>query len=268
MRSRVLVFLMLLAACGGRPSPGSTTTATDEATPEADAGTDPPVVSIESRVRLIHAAIESRDEAVTLVADGTATSAATGYQFSSAYLSLAPGEHALSARANDTELIGASFRFAEGMSTIIAYSTADFPVALAPAADPSRAPARNSAQVRFFHAIVGQGALDVCSAPESGRGDGSVIAANVTAGALGAPDTGYLSVPGGAELVLQLRAQNATPCHGRVLGMARFTPASESNYTLIFVGRSGRHRIAPELLFCADPPAIDTSCATVAVEPH
>jgi hypothetical protein len=218
---------------------------------------------------LIHAAVEAADQAVILASEGTATRATT-YQFSSTYLPLSPGSHEMSARANDTELIAATFSLREGMATIVAYSTGDFPVALALAEDPASEPPANMAQIRVFHAIVGQSAVDVCAPAPSARADGAPIIANVSPGSLNATDGAYVAVPSGAELPLQIRAQNATLCHGRIVGTAHgFSPVAGSNYTLVFVGRTtGRHRVALELLFCADPPAVDTSCATLTLEAH
>ena len=264
-RARLLL-LVTLAACGGSRPPPASTTADTETTAAEEPDVAPIAAAPEAHVRLVHAAIESRDQAVSLAADGTSTAPA-GYQFASAYLSLSPGEHAISARANDAELIGASFSLEEGSATIIAYSTGDFPVALVLAADvPADAPV-NMAQIRFFHAVVGQGAIDVCTPPATGRGDGTAILANVAPGSLAASDGSYVTVPGGSEIALQIRAQNTTPCHGRPIGTVHgFAPAGSSNYTLILVGRSGRRRVAPELLFCADPPASDTSCATLEVD--
>jgi hypothetical protein len=264
-RARLLV-LVALTACGGSRPPPATTTAVADTSRTEEPETTPTPAAPQARVRLVHAAIESRDQSVSLAADGT-TSAPAAFQFASEYLVLSPGDHAISARANDAELIGASFTLAEGSSTIIAYSTGDFPVALALAPDvPADAPV-NVAQIRLFHAMVGQGAIDLCAPAETARGDGSPIIANVAPGSLGAPDGSYVTVAGGSEVALQIRAQNATPCHGRPLGTVHgFAPAGSSNYTLILVGRSGRRRVAPELLFCADPPASDTSCATLGVD--
>jgi len=269
MRFSVWALLVLsLAACGGsRPPPASTAQRADsEPDPEpAPVASTPP----EARVRLIHAAVESNEQQVVLASDGASTSP-TAYQFSSSYVALTPGHHDVSARANDTELIGASFELAEGMFTVVAYSTADFPVALTLAPDSASTPPSDMAQIRAFHAIVGQSAIDLCTPSSAPHGDGAPILANVATGSASAADGSYVPVPGGVELPLQLRAQNATPCHGRVLGTAHgFTPAAGSNYTLVFVGRtSGRHRVTPELLFCADPPAVDTSCATLSIEAH
>lgn len=259
--------ILLLVACAGRapapaapePSPDDTGSET-EATPVAEPA--PP----RARVRLIHAAVESSTQPVSLSADASDTTTPTSYEFSSTYLTLTPGDHALSARANDTELIGASFTFGAGLSTIIAYSTGDFPVALSHLSDSDEPAPADTAQLRFFHALVGQAAFDICVPPATARGDGTPIVANLTPGT---PPDAYISVPGGVELVMQLRAHHATPCHGRPFGIARgFLPASASNYTLVFVGRTGRRSVPSELLFCADPPASDTSCATIAIEAH
>ncbi len=259
---------LLLAACAGHaaepvvPADGEATGSESEPPPP----TTPPPPPAE--LRLIHAAVESREQPVTLVIDASAATAATGYEFASAYLPTTPAEHPVSARASETELIGASFSFPEGRSTLIAYSTADFPVALALASDTAEPAPDGSAQIRVFHALVGQGAVDVCSPPATARGDGAPVVLDVAPGALGS-DGRYTIVPAGTELAVQLRAHHATPCHGRAIGIAHgFTPVSAANYTLVFVGRTGRRGVSPELLFCADPPADDTSCATVAIDAH
>lgn len=260
----LLAVVLALAACGGRPPPASHTEPSPSDTTETVTAVAPPPPP-EARIRLIHAAVTSNAQSVSLVADGGPSTAPTGYEFASAYLALTPGEHSLSARANDAELIGASFTFAEGSSTIVAYSTRDFPVALSHLEDASATAPENMAQVRFVHALVGQGAIDLCTPPPTGRGDGTPILASL---APGTPSDGYLTVSAGVPLTIQLRIQNAHPCHGRTLGVASaFTPASEANYTIVFVGQTGRqHHVSSELLFCADPPALDTSCATVPVE--
>lgn len=269
MRPSVALLVLSLAACGGSHPPPPASTATQA---EPDPDTEPsPAVSAppEARMRLIHAAVESNEQQVVLVSDGASTTP-TSYQFASSYVTLTPGHHEVSARANDTELISASFELAEGMFTVVAYSTGDFPVALTLARDSASAPPSEMAQIRAFHAIVGQGAIDLCTPPTTPRSDGTPILANVATGSPSTADGSYVPVPSGVELPLQLRAQHATPCHGRVVGTAHgFTPVAGSNYTLVLVGRtSGRHRIAPELLFCADPPAVDTSCATLSIDPH
>lgn len=272
LRPAVALVALSLLACGSRPPPETTVadTETDDTTGAEPDPTPPPPAAPEARVRLIHAAIEGRDQAVSLASDG-ATGDAAGFEFASTYLTLTPGEHAISARAGDSELISATFTLAEGSSTIIAYSAGAFPVALVHAPDVSEPAPENSARIRVFHAVVGLGAVDLCVPAVEARADGTPVVLNIAAGAMATADGSYTEIQTmrGAELALQLRAHHATPCHGRALGTAHgFTPIAESNYTLVLVGRSGRRAAAPELLFCADPPAIDTSCATVTFDAH
>lgn len=261
-----LLAAMMISSCAAQPATPTQSGGSERSTAGGETPPEPvTTVAPEAHIRLIHAAIEARDQAVALVADAAATGDTTRYQFSSPYLSVTPGEHSIAARADEAELIQGSFIFPDGPSTLIAYSTGDFPVALALVSDSVVTADADTAQVRVFHAIVGQSAIDLCRPPESARADGTPIVTNIAPGTLGAP--GYVSVASGSELSLQLRTSNPTPCHGRPFGVARFTPAAEGNYTLVLTGRAGRHRVAPELLFCADPPAADTSCASVSIEP-
>jgi hypothetical protein len=260
----------LTAACGGS---GDATTETTDTTGDetvADTTPPPPPPPEPARIRVIHAAFDPSAASIALAFDGAdAAIPSLAYEFSSAYVELPAGSHAASVRANDAELIGADLDLSTegGWYTAIAYSTADFPAAVQLTTDRPEAPAEGTAAVRLFHGIVGLTAIDVCTPGETARADGTPIFADVQPGALAAaPDgTSYASVPTGAEITLQLRAQNATPCHGRVQGVARITPVS-GNYTLVAVGRTtGRPRVDRELLLCADPPATDTSCAAVPI---
>lgn len=269
LRRLSLLLAVSLLGCGGSHET-QTETPDTEATSgtEADASeTEPaPPPPPANQARLIHAAVEASDQAVSLVFDGADASAATRYEFAAPYLPITSGEHSVSARASDAELIGATLAFPEGPSTLVAYSTSDFPVALLLLPDHAEGPTEGAAQIRFVHAMVGQAGVDVCQPGDGPRADGIPLLPGAQQGAA-VPSTGYLEVGGGSELALQLRTQHSTPCHGRPLGIARFTPAANNGYTLILVGRTGRHRLAPELIFCADPPASDTSCAAVPVVP-
>lgn len=267
------ILASLLAACGGQgdSTAESSDSTGDEAVVEAEPPPPPPPEP--ARVRVIHAAFDPSAAAIALAFDGADPAIPSlAYEFASAYVELPAGSHAASVRANDAELIGAELDLAAegGWYTAIAYSTADFPAAVQLTTDRIEAPAEGSAAIRLFHGIVGLTAVDVCTPGATARADGTPIFADVQPGALAAaPDgTTYASVPAGAEITLQLRAQNATPCHGRVQGVAHVTPVS-GNYTLVAVGRtSGRPRVDRELLLCADPPATDTSCATVPIAAH
>lgn len=268
-RRLALTLALSLLGCGGSHETTTDTADTTETSGTESGPTDaapPPPPAPVTQARLIHAAVEASEQAVALQFDGADATSPARYEFSAAYVPITTGEHTVSARADGAELIGATLAFPEGLSTLVAYSTSDFPVALLMLPDSAQGPTEGAAQIRFVHAMVGQSGVDVCQPGEGPRADGIPLLAAAQQGAA-LPAEGYLEVGGGSELALQIRAQHATPCHGRPLGTARFTPVANNGYTLVLVGRTGRHRLAPELMFCADPPASDTSCAAVPVTP-
>jgi len=264
--------VVLCVGCGGsgRPVRIGPAAAHPTETEQAPTTQSAPTAPVGARVRIIHAAIEARDVRVSIVADGAAASLVgpTGFQFASAYGALTAGDHTLSVRDESHELIAATLSLAEGSHTIVAFSTADFPVALAAVPDATDEAPAEMANVRLFHAIVGMGPIDLCLAPEGGRGDGHPLIAGVAPGTFGEPTGAYTGAHAGATLALQLRARDATPCHGRAIGATSFTPAAGNSYTLVAVGRTRGRRAPIELIFCADPPAADTSCATLVVTAH
>jgi hypothetical protein len=266
-----LAALTLLAACGGSsPSAEATHESSGDEVVEAPPPPPPPEPA---RVRVIHAAFDPSAASVAVAFDGADPAiAALAYEFASSYAELPAGSHSASVSSNGTELIGADMDLSTegGWYTAIAYSTSELPVAIQLATDRADAPAEGTAALRFFHGIVGLAAIDVCTPGATARADGVPVFTAVQPGALAsAPDgSAYTSVPAGAEIMLQFRAQHATPCHGRVQGVANLTPVS-GNYTLVAVGRTtGRPRVDRELLFCADPPASDTSCAALPIAAH
>ena len=264
------VLAAALVACGSATETTTETTSTGSETVEEPPPPPPPEPA---RVRVIHAAFDPSAASIALTFDGAEPAIpALAYEFASAYVALPAGTHAASVRANDAELIGAQLDLSTegGWYTAIAFSTADFPAAMQLTTDRAEAPAEGTAAVRFFHGIVGLTAVDLCTPGASARDDGSPVFVDVQPGALAvaADSNAYTTVPSGAEITLQLRAQNGTPCHGRVQGVTHITPVS-GNYTLVAVGRtSGRPRVDRELLLCADPPATDTSCAAVPIAAH
>jgi hypothetical protein len=267
MRAGLVV--LLCVACGSGRTPvriGHGAGAVDPTPPPATETTPTaaPAPPPRASIRIIHAAVESRDASLSITANGDSSTLAgpTGFQFASTYGALEPGTHALSVQSGGQELIGASLELAAGFHTVVVYSTADFPAALAAVPDSAAEWPAETSGVRFFHAIVGTTAIDVCAA------DGHPLFPAVNAGTFGDATGGYGQVPSASELSVQLRARHATPCHGRMIGVASFTPASGNNYTLVAVGRTRGRRVPLELIFCADPPATDTSCATLTLSPH
>ncbi len=258
---------LLIVACGGAPpeeEPAEPDTSGAEEPPP------PPPPPPPAHVRVIHAAFDPLAAAVGVGFDGEApVITELAYQRASDYVELAPGMHAVSLiGADGSEILAwsAPEMAEESFSTIVLSSAEVMPVAFSFAGDVVDAPAENAAALRVFHALDGLGSVDVCIAGESARADGILIfgglAPNSFAGEEGAR---YAEVPAAGETTIQLRAANARACHGRVQGVARFSPIAGNRYTLVAVGRDARPRIDRELLICADPPASNTSCAAVPI---
>jgi hypothetical protein len=267
MSARALALLALLSvACGSPPEETAeveTTTGDEEPPP-------PPPPPPPAHVRVIHAAFDPLAAAVAVAFDGEAPSITElAYQRSSEYVEVSAGMHSLSLiGADGSEILAwtAPEMAEESFTTIVLSSAEIMPVAFSVSADMTEPPAGTAAALRVFHALDGMGAVDVCIAGESARADGILVFGglepNTFAGEEGAR---YAELPTSGETTLQLRATNARTCHGRVQGVARFTPIAGSRYTVVAVGRDARPRIDRELLICADPPATDVSCAAVPI---
>ena len=230
----------------------------------------PPPPPPPARVRVIHAAFDPLAAAVGVSFDGGDPAITElSYQRASDYVEVSAGMHAVSlSGADGSEILAwsAPEMMAESFTTIILSSAEIMPVAFSVSTDVVEPPAANAAALRVFHALDGLGTVDVCIAGESARADGILIFGGVGPNTFGGEDGArYAELPASGETTLQLRATGARTCHGRVQGVARFTPIAGNRYTLIAVGRDGRPRIDRELLICADPPATDVSCAAVPI---
>jgi hypothetical protein len=265
VRVGLVAFLLLSLGCGGgsaatHPAPAPVD---DDVAPEPAAPPPPPPTA---RIRAIHAAFDPSAASLDLTFAG-ADEPVSGlhYEFASPYVAIADGSHAVSIASGGTELIQATVDVAAPTTyTTVLFSTTDFPVASRIVADAPDAP-EAGARMRFFHDLLGQGAIDVCSPGATPREDGTPIFTGVQPASFAetAAHETYVSIAADQDLPIQLRATHSTPCHGRVIGASHFFPVSGNNYTLVVVGRTrGRPAVARELLFCADPPAEDTSCAT------
>lgn len=267
-RAWIVVSLFALNACGGAPAPEP------EPEPEPTTGAEeaPPPPPPPATVRVIHGAFDPSAASVSVAFDGADPIVTDlAYQQASGYVEVAAGEHALSLLGADgTELLGwTPPAFGEGASyTLVMSSAEEIPVVFGASMDEAASPRENTAAIRVFHGVVGLDAVDVCLAGESARADGILIFQNVQPSSFaGTEGAMYAELPSpGTELTLQLRTTNARPCHGRVQGVARVTPVAGGRYTAVAVGRaSGRARVDRELLVCADPPAVDTSCTAVPI---
>lgn len=264
----VSLLAWLAASCGGSspaPEPEPEPVTTGEEVVEAPPPPPPP-----GHVRVIHAAFDPIAAAIGVGFDGAEpVITELAYQQASAYVELPSGEHSVSlVGADGAEILSWTppALAEDGWTTLILSSTTDMPVEFAASADVATAPGETMAAVRVFHAIDGLDAVDVCLAGESPRADGILIFANVAPSSFGGSEGAqYAELPvNGSEVTIQLRTANPRGCHGRIQGVARFTPTGGARYTVVAAGRNGgRPRIDREMLFCADPPATETSCTAV-----
>jgi len=229
-------------------------------TTQSQTGTTSGPAGAGALVRVIHASPDTMASNVVIYLDNSrapsipniAYRQAVGYQAASA------GSHLVQARlpgfAADSPpvLSWNTPAFAAGHAyTVVAYGLASElagpPVAFAAVEDLNEAPAANVAQMRFFHALVGGPAVDLCTT-------GTVVFQGVRYGTWGTGQMGrYVQGPPGTA-VFALRQSGGAPCSGQPLGTVQMAFGPASNSTLIAVGRTGRGGVAPDLLHCTDTP--------------
>ncbi|MEZ4405593.1 MAG: DUF4397 domain-containing protein [Polyangiales bacterium] len=272
VRASGLVALALAAACSSStpppppppPPPAPTGGETTEATPPT-----PPPPPAMAKVRVIHAAPIAEPN-VDVYADGAATPAIEGLAFKAVrgYMDLPVGEHTVALRPagnhDGDPLVSATTPSLEQdhFYTVIAHGVPGGQPALAITAsgDDTTEPPEGQARVRFFHALVGVNAVDVCVAGATARAAATPVFANVGYGAWG----DYANVPGGNAVNLQVRAQNARPCTGAVIGTVSVTPPAGARATAVAVGNTtATPAVAPELLVCTD--TAESSCSPTAI---
>ena len=241
-------------------------------------------------LRVIHASPDRTLASVSAFLDDSAVAAVQGlaYKNIAGYLELTPGAHGLVLRRPNAPAAAApalSLRTddldAGGRYTAIVHGlAAGSPrIAVAVGTDSLTPPEEGKARVRFFHALAGLGAVDVClpgrparpaapNQPAQAAVPASAVFANVAYGAFGSVQGGaYADVPAGAPVTLQVRAQNARPCAGLLRGTVTFTPPTASVLTAVAVGRAvGAPPVARELLVCTDGPVSGApSCRATAI---
>lgn len=138
--------------------------------------------------------------------------------------------------------------------------------------DAVAAPDAGKTHVRFFHAVVGWDAVDVCAPGENARAAGTPVFPGARYGRLtGSPNSAdrYIDMPAGVTS-LQVREANAeAPCSGRVVGAVDVaapegTSLDAQNVTLVAVGRAtGRPAVPRAVLLCLDSPAPAPSCTSL-----
>jgi len=308
----LLALALAPLACGG-PTPGPTASYTAEqlnaitgpiidvdgptppatpgpVSPDEGGGAAEPPPPQPSGLRLIHASPDRALASVSAFLDDSAVAAVQGlaYKAVAGYVEVTPGDHAVVLRRPNAPAGSAPALSVRtdtldpgARSTAIVYGLAagTSRLALATGVDLLGLPEEGKARVRFFHALVGLGAVDVChpgtparpaaaNQPAQAATPASVVFANVAYGAFGVVQGGaYADLPSGAPVLLQLRAQNARPCTGLVRGAVTVTLPGASVVTAVAVGRVvGAPTVARELLVCVDAPVSGApSCRAVAV---
>ena len=197
------------------------------------------------------------------------------YRHDTGYRDVLAGGHSVSVRAATaapgdpaTAMAHTPVLAADHPYTLVVYGRATgLPHAgISSAEDDTAQPEAGHARVRFFHAMEGAGAVDVCFR----GGHVPPMFANVPYGSWGThdPSGGYATVTTGHPIVFQFRAQNATPCTGRVLGTVTHTVDDRHVVTVVATGVAGAHSQdgSRQGMVCTDAPApVGEGCVTVPI---
>lgn len=250
----------------------------------------PPAPPAPARVRVIHASPDRAAASVDVYLGDVATPAVSAL----AYKAIAGAVDAPAGAAHRVSLqragvAASAARVASAQTpevesgaqyTAVAFGLATGAPALGVAVgrDETAEPEAGQARARFFHALVGLGAVDLCTAatPAVAARAGQAarpaqppraVFENV---AFGTFSSGYAAVPAGAPVALQVRLRasaSARACAGLVRGAVTLTPGDRAVVTAVAVGRAvGAPAVSRELLVCPDRVAEGApTCATVAI---
>lgn len=248
-------------------------------------------------LRVIHASPDRAAASVSVFIDGSEVAAVQGiaYRAIAGAVRLTPQAHPVivrSAAANAASLLTfdtPSLSEGQRYTAIVHGLAAGTPrLAVAVSQDSETQPDAGKARVRFFHALAGLGAVDVCTTAVAARPAqpaaagrpaqpavaavaASPVFANVAYGAfatVGASQDAYAEVPSGAAIALQVRVQNARPCTGLVRGTVRVTPTDRAVLTAVAIGRvAGVPAVPRQLLVCTDAPTDGApTCTPLAIQ--
>ncbi len=259
--------LALALGCGGSPPP-RTDTAPATAEPAATTAAPEPEIDPlagDAQIRFLHVATRATQTAVdgfgvdmdTPLFPGAAYKVPTAY----AKVATSAGDVALLVRgqglaeftvqanvppgSHNTVFVISDPASAEGLQLV----TVDD--------DAPRAPAE-AVRVRFFHALAGASAVDVCVAG-AGRAPATLLFPGVGYGALAA----YLDLPSPPPVRLQVRQASENECAGRQIGVVELAATEEhgllgQNVTLVALGAlrqpRGRPDVESEVLVSIDQP--------------
>lgn len=265
---RTSMLLPLLLGCGGStPEP---TPATSRPTPAtagpATAAPEPHDLFGDTRanVRFLHLASASAEVALEgFTGTDTSTPAFPRLPFKSAapYQSAALGDEGLALLARGqglTEASSAAHAAPDTYHTVVVLNAADDPAKLQIATVPDDAPRAQgeAVMVRFFHAILGTGPIDVCVPGEGPRAPAVSLFPAVEYGTF----RPALQLPGALPVRVSLRRASEAECSGRLVGAIDLSAPdgvsfAGQNLTIYALGRtSGRPEVDPEAAISIDQP--------------
>jgi hypothetical protein len=237
----------------------------------------------QGHVRVIHASPDPSAStlAVDLFVERSATAAlgSLAYRATSGYIDAPEGNLWVEVRRRDaTSAPPALAAQAQTLQlghkyTVIVYGTLARaqPMALASTEDFDTEPPAGHARLRLFHALVGVGAVDVCTR------DSPPVAvfSNAAYGRWGFTRPGAerydatVDVRAGSPLALDVRAYAESTCAGPLVGQFTITPPERSVLTLVAVGgevSASSPAIPREVLLCTDAPrAGSPGCEAVSI---
>lgn len=291
MRPALLAPFVALAACSGSPTPPPATAPTTPpattppapvAANPAPAAPEPPAPRLPAQVAVIHAVPMPEAASVDLFLDGSPEPAFPALAFGarSGWRATAPGPNHLAVRpagaprdaapvtrleSTDLDPDKTYLYIVHGGGT----AGASFQLSVTDDSTPPEA-ADGAVRLRFFHALGGVGAVDVCAPGATARAAATAVFVNTACGAWGTPMTAqrtgdYASVAPGDAVRLQVRERNDRPCTGNVLGVVSLDLThAHAVSTAVALGRATAAPL-PQVLLCPTGPG---ACTTAPVRPR
>ena len=264
---------LLLTAC---PSTPQTVQTANSSGSQPLAPPPPPPVAL---VRVIHASPEQFAQTVAAYTDNGQVPVIPELHFGAAegYLPVPAGVHTVQARVPGMPPTGpapVNWTTPDMQSghiyTIIAHglvSDLSGPqLTFANEEDEPARPTPGRTRLRFFHALVGGGMVDVCLNGATPAFTGAQYGA--FANAAGVPGHYAASQPGAVTVTFR-GAAPTNPCTGRIVGSVPLQLVDGVSVLLVATGRIARGpgAVAPQVLLCPDTAPQAASCTPIPVTP-